>query len=43
MISCSGLLMPSRASSSVPMTCSGSALSLGSRLMRDPVTMISRL
>jgi hypothetical protein len=38
LISCSGLLMPSRLNSSLVRICSGNELSLGSRLMRDPVT-----
>ena len=40
-ISCSGLLIPSRDNSSVFMICSGSELSVGSRLMREPVTMMA--
>ena len=41
LMNCSGLLMLSRDRSSVVMISSGSALSLGSRLMRDPVTIIA--
>ncbi|HEY0085522.1 MAG TPA: hypothetical protein VGB65_06390 [Allosphingosinicella sp.] len=41
MMSCSGLLMPSRDSSSVVMIWSGRALLFGFCRMRDPVTMIA--